>query len=332
MGDLGKAELLLQELYDGAQTFEHFQSGMEAELWAASGDLDAAADALVEMRDSVDLTAEPGAWEWFWPLVDLHLARGETDAAVTLADELLRAGTGDSDFEVATMARVSTAALATATLSGRPVPPSLHGGSAELLARADLIAETGGCRWGTVAGAEHATARAWSARVAGNPAVHPWRQAHDAWLATGFAYRALQVHAELAWALLRFGDRTAALDAVTEVAQRSRDMGARAIARRVETWARERRLVLPGTPSCAPGPLDRLTPREREVLGLVASGASNRAIAKALFISEKTASVHVSNLMAKLVVGSRLEAAALAHQLQLSEQSGPAPKASGRRE
>jgi len=52
------------------------------------------------------------------------------------------------------------------------------------------------------------------------------------------------------------------------------------------------------------------------VLDLIAAGASNRAIAATLFISEKTVSVHVSNLMAKLRVSSRLEAAALAHRFE----------------
>ncbi|MCU0283068.1 MAG: response regulator transcription factor [Candidatus Nanopelagicales bacterium] len=57
-----------------------------------------------------------------------------------------------------------------------------------------------------------------------------------------------------------------------------------------------------------------LTPREREVLGLVAAGRSNGQIAEALFISVKTASVHVSNILAKLGVPSRTAAAAWAHQ------------------
>jgi DNA-binding NarL/FixJ family response regulator len=60
-----------------------------------------------------------------------------------------------------------------------------------------------------------------------------------------------------------------------------------------------------------------LTPRELEVLRLVADGRSNRQIAEELFISVKTASVHVSNILAKLRVGSRVEAAAVAHRLAL---------------
>ncbi|MFI8520501.1 AAA family ATPase [Streptomyces sp. NPDC085481] len=62
-----------------------------------------------------------------------------------------------------------------------------------------------------------------------------------------------------------------------------------------------------------------LTPREQDVLRLVAEGRTNRQIAEELFISPKTASVHVSNILAKLGVASRGEAAALAHRLRLLE-------------
>ena len=60
-----------------------------------------------------------------------------------------------------------------------------------------------------------------------------------------------------------------------------------------------------------------LTGRELEVLRLVAAGRSNRDIANELFISPKTASVHVSNILGKLGAASRGEAAAKAHALRL---------------
>ncbi|MDG4859659.1 response regulator transcription factor, partial [Streptomyces sp. T-3] len=74
----------------------------------------------------------------------------------------------------------------------------------------------------------------------------------------------------------------------------------------------------PGT-ALLPDPVEELglTSRERDVLRLVAAGRSNRQIAEELFISPKTASVHVSNILAKLGVSGRGEAAALAHRLRL---------------
>jgi DNA-binding CsgD family transcriptional regulator len=60
-----------------------------------------------------------------------------------------------------------------------------------------------------------------------------------------------------------------------------------------------------------------LTPREAEVLGLVAAGRTNRQIGEQLYVSEKTASVHVSNILRKLGVTTRVEAAAVAQRLGL---------------
>jgi DNA-binding CsgD family transcriptional regulator/tetratricopeptide (TPR) repeat protein len=60
-----------------------------------------------------------------------------------------------------------------------------------------------------------------------------------------------------------------------------------------------------------------LTPREGDVLRLVAAGRTNRQIGEALFISTKTASAHVSNLLAKLGVSNRAEAGAAARRLDL---------------
>ncbi|HVX34240.1 MAG TPA: helix-turn-helix transcriptional regulator, partial [Solirubrobacterales bacterium] len=63
-----------------------------------------------------------------------------------------------------------------------------------------------------------------------------------------------------------------------------------------------------------------LTPREHQVLAMLAEGATNREIAASLFMAEKTASVHVSRILGKLGVRSRTEAAAVAHRLALTER------------
>jgi DNA-binding NarL/FixJ family response regulator len=75
----------------------------------------------------------------------------------------------------------------------------------------------------------------------------------------------------------------------------------------------------PGGSAVSPAAPLGLTARELEVLELIAAGRSNREIAAELFISAKTASVHVSSILAKLGVGSRGEAAATAYRLGLFE-------------
>jgi NarL family two-component system response regulator LiaR len=68
-------------------------------------------------------------------------------------------------------------------------------------------------------------------------------------------------------------------------------------------------------PRTAPGPTpDELTPRELEVLRLIAQGMSNREIAQALTISVKTVKTHVSNILSKLHLADRTQAAIYAHR------------------
>ena len=67
-----------------------------------------------------------------------------------------------------------------------------------------------------------------------------------------------------------------------------------------------------------------LTDRERSVLAGLAEGRSNRQIARTLFITEKTVSVHVSHVLAKLGVHSRVQAAMVAHRLAENPPAGGA--------
>jgi DNA-binding CsgD family transcriptional regulator len=64
-----------------------------------------------------------------------------------------------------------------------------------------------------------------------------------------------------------------------------------------------------------------LSGREREVLGLIAQGRTNREIGQRLFISQKTVGVHVGNILSKLAVSGRVEAAAVAIRLGLTERA-----------
>jgi DNA-binding CsgD family transcriptional regulator len=92
----------------------------------------------------------------------------------------------------------------------------------------------------------------------------------------------------------------------------------------IEALARRARIVVSneGSPMASSARFG-LTNREAEVLALVAAGRTNREIADELFISAKTASVHVSNILAKLGVANRGSAAAKARELGLDT---PAPR------
>jgi DNA-binding NarL/FixJ family response regulator len=103
---------------------------------------------------------------------------------------------------------------------------------------------------------------------------------------------------------------------VTEAIALADDLGAEPIADQARALARRARLV--EEPAEADESGWGLTSREVEVLRLVADGRSNGQIAEELFISRKTASVHVSNILSKLGVTSRVEAAALVHRRGLA--------------
>lgn len=90
--------------------------------------------------------------------------------------------------------------------------------------------------------------------------------------------------------------------------------------RRVRTSLAGRLAAAPATPASDPF---SLSPREREVLGVLAEGRSNREIAQRLFISERTVAVHVGNILSKLRVSGRVEAATVALRLQLVPPSRP---------
>jgi DNA-binding CsgD family transcriptional regulator len=165
----------------------------------------------------------------------------------------------------------------------------------------------------------HALITAEQARAAGDDDRQVWSAAADTWRRSGDPY-------PLAYALLRMaevtaaaGDRASASRDVRQAHTLAREIGAIPLADEAVALARRARLSLdePAVTARADDPLVRfgLTEREREILLLLAAGQSNPQIAQALFISAKTASVHVSNILAKLGVTGRVEAAAVAHRL-----------------
>jgi DNA-binding CsgD family transcriptional regulator/tetratricopeptide (TPR) repeat protein len=158
-----------------------------------------------------------------------------------------------------------------------------------------------------------ARAEAERTRLEGVPDLDAWRAAADAF-AYGEPYEVARCHWRLAEALLGRGDREAAARAARAAHGVALRLEAAPLRRALETLARRGRLDLGAGLPRARGN-GGLTPRELEVLQLLMAGRSNRQIAEQLFISGKTASVHVTRILTKLGVHSRLEAAARAREL-----------------
>jgi ATP/maltotriose-dependent transcriptional regulator MalT len=157
------------------------------------------------------------------------------------------------------------------------------------------------------------------ARAEGRPDAESWRQLADVWAASDRQPNIAYARWREAEARLQRGDGVAA---ATEPLREAQAIAARIgfapLLAAVDDLARRARVdVADAGPEPGASPIDRLglTAREQEVLELVAAGATNRQIADALFISTKTASVHVSNILAKLDVANRGEAAARAREL-----------------
>ncbi|MEG8277876.1 helix-turn-helix transcriptional regulator [Streptomyces sp. AHA2] len=172
-------------------------------------------------------------------------------------------------------------------------------------------------------------------RARGLSAPEGWSRVVTAFEPLGRPYDLARVRYRLAESLLAGGgedDRARATELLRLAHAVARHLGARPLADAAGALAQRARLPLaPATAAAAGDPAGALglTSRERDVLRLVAAGHTNRRIAQELFISPKTASVHVSNILGKLGVSGRGEAAALAHRLGLFPAETLLPGPSG---
>jgi ATP/maltotriose-dependent transcriptional regulator MalT len=257
----------------------------------------------------------------FAGLAELALWRGDPEQARRLVGEAVPLVEGDPRYAAPLYAlgmRIE-ADRAEQTRAHRPGELVPDDGTAAALQERLQQAAAGPTAKGTPElAAWHATALAERTRQqSSDPAA--WAAAATAWERLGQPYRAAYAGFRQAEALLAGGgDRDPAAKALRDAAEVTRRLGARPLAAEISALARRARLQLDPTATAdVPALADQLglTPREAEVLALVAAGRSNRQIAQALFISPKTASVHVSNILAKLGVATRTEAAAMAYQL-----------------
>jgi DNA-binding CsgD family transcriptional regulator len=246
---------------------------------------------------------------------------GDLAAAVTAVKATIGAATAwggeEHGPQVIRPAAVGIAALADQARLARAAGQPADGIIAQAVELAE-IARRGLDSERRVAAAVGVDGRGWLARAeaelrraSDDNAPDNWRAVVDTF-GPGFVYEAARSQWRLAEALAEVGDRDEAQRQWQLAVAAADKLGATRLRAALADLGRRARLG-PSTRAVAGSPLSILTSRELEVLHAVAGGRSNKEIAAELFISGKTVSVHVSNILAKLGAASRTEAAAIAH-------------------
>jgi DNA-binding CsgD family transcriptional regulator len=310
-GRFDEAESLLGELQDLALDDDEWWQ-LRAGLLLARGDADGATGVVPEEDRSPKATSPFRGEEDALILLQAAVLLEDEAACVAVASAYLpQVEDCDSPLISGFVARMGFQALTFAQSVPDAETATLRDQAERQLARArrGLTAE-----WRTsYHGVQLALAEAYAARVAGSSAVEQFREVVA--LAEPFgAFFVLEPRLDLAQELLAGGDRDTGREMLVDCWGAAHDMGALGLEQRAFRLATRTRVPLPES-AAGGGPLSRLTPREREVLDLLATGATNKTLAKELVISEKTVSVHVSNVLAKLEVENRGAAAALARRL-----------------
>jgi DNA-binding CsgD family transcriptional regulator/tetratricopeptide (TPR) repeat protein len=262
-------------------------------------------------------------------LVEHHLAHDRPQDALALLGRSMRAHTTtEPRFGDRLLAWSARAAAELADRGRRSGDQALVTQAVDALHRLEAERATVGPAFeeeNPVVAAWQAVFVAESARCAGTASAEDWQRAADR------CAEAAMPH-EQAAALLHLAacsdNRTAAAAALRRAHAVASAMGAAPLVAEAEALAATARIPLaePVTPTAPPGSAaDRLTAREREVLGHLVAGRTYAEIAAALFISEKTVSVHVSNLLRKTGTSSRVEAAAWARREGVTGDAQPHP-------
>ena len=312
---------------------------LAGELALRRGDLAAAADSAALGRAALANIGHGRLGQYSIPLarldIELLLAEGKPADALAAADDAVGRIDLALDPRFAWALLAVAATVAGAAVRVRRTNAALAGRAADLLVRLHALAGTMPAR-GPVQQADRLTFRAEALRAAAaapgdeTPAAQilaAFDAAAAAWEGDGQPYPLAVALLHGAEAALAASDRDGAAARLRRAADLAGALGARPLAKEIEALAASARIRADGGQVghkvVAATPLG-LTAREFEVLRLVADGRSNPEIAARLFISAKTASVHVSNIMGKIGVTSRGEAAAAAHRLHLFDEV-PAP-------
>jgi DNA-binding CsgD family transcriptional regulator len=166
--------------------------------------------------------------------------------------------------------------------------------------------------------AELSGARAELSRLEDASDPSRWEEAARSWDVLHRPYAVAYARWRQAAATVTRGDRSGAGPILREAHGIAARLRAQPLLDAVEQLAQRARVPLEQVePARTPARSERpfgLTRREVEVLELVSAGRTNRQIAEELFITEKTAGLHVSNILGKLGVGNRFEAAYVAER------------------
>jgi len=277
-------------------------------------------------RTDTDFRAMLGA-----ALVELALAEGRHDEARRLVEETLDAlqDTDACDYVLQLVGlglRTEADAGARPARGTRPKQPRERADALIERARSATVLLAGQPQPATPQGrALRAACDAEWARVVGEHDGTQWSEIAAAWLGVSRPYEAAYAAWRAAEAHLATGRKDEAVTALRQAHSQASWLGAASLVAETEALARRARVRLAGNEQVSPasGAATRLTPRETEVLALVAAGNTNHQIAESLYMSDKTASVHVSRILTKLGVANRGQAAAVAHRMQLLDEAAP---------
>jgi ATP/maltotriose-dependent transcriptional regulator MalT len=334
-GRTAEAAELIDPLTSGPADRDHYPAhGLRLEIDLLRGYVEAAAERVVQIthlegslasldntRELAQRAAEVAAWE-----------AQPNDGLVQVREALARYSAPDLTIQCGWLLAVGMRACADMAEQGRarrdePTTQAALAAAGDLVAWVDQMGGTPFTDHPYVATipAERATWQAERSRLpgTGNPAA--WQAATDAWVALGCPHRAAYAGWRHAEARLLAGEPPAAVANTLREAAAAAD-GHVPLLAAIHALAHRARIPL-DTAASAPAepPADTapygLTERELLVLGLLVAGRSNSEIGAELFISRKTASVHVSNILRKLGVSTRVQAAALAERAGLVSAS-----------
>jgi DNA-binding CsgD family transcriptional regulator len=303
---------------------------LRARLAVLTGDLRVAQRELEEQRRMCKGTVDP---QWMEPLYGALAELALLEDRIEDARQAIRDGIGllegsQDGVRIMKLLWIGLMVEATAAERDRALGEGGRDGRAEELLAMLPAAEALPGQWvegplyAALARAEMARARVASGD--GEPDPGAWEAVAARFAELSYPWPTAYAGFRAAEAYVQAGDRAAAAAPLTAARTAAQSTRATPLLDEIDALARRARLSVRAVaqPEPEPDPDDPaarlgLTPREHEVLLLVAAGRTNREIGAELFMSEKTASVHVSRILAKLGVSGRVEAAAVAHRLGL---------------